>query len=580
MRLLSVNVGTPRQIDWNGRQVTTAIFKHPVDGPRFAGRLNVEGDRQADLAAHGGEHRAVFVYQIGSYRYWQQLLGRQGFTYGQFGENFTVEGLPDDKVCIGDRYRIGTAVFEVTQPRVTCYRVGIALGEPRMPALLVSHHRPGFYLRVLHEGMVEAGQEIVKITSGPQAMTVAEIDALLYLPHRSRRNLARALRIPALSQGWKGSFHELLDQDRGAGQGQPAGAARPAWAGFRSLQVMETKPESAAVTSITLAPADHQASAPAAPGQFLTIRLRPDPTQPPVTRSYSLSGPPGASTYRISVKREPGGTASSYLHTAVPGGDLIAAAAPRGSFVLQPGERPVVLISAGIGATPMLAMLHALAAQASPREVWWLHGARNRAQHSFRGESRRLLASLSHGHRLVCYSAPGPGDRLGQDFDHAGRLTGPVLDQASVPTDADFYLCGPVQFMHDLAAALASRGVTPDRIRTEIFGPAGAYRPGVPGAAKRPLHPLSGALGSGPLVSFGRSNLSVRWDPSFGSLLELAEACDVPVGFGCRTGVCHACETGLVSGEVTCSPEPLEPPGPGQALLCCSQPRTDLWLDL
>jgi len=225
-------------------------------------------------------------------------------------------------------------------------------------------------------------------------------------------------------------------------------------------------------------------------------------------------------------------------------------------------------------------MLHALAAQASPREVWWLHGARNRAEHSFRGESRRLLASLSHGHRLVCYSAPGPGDRLGQDFDHAGRLTGPVLDQASVPTDADFYLCGPVQFMHDLAAALASRGVTPDRIRTEIFGPAGAYRPGVPGAAKRPLHPLSGALGSGPLVSFGRSNLSVRWDPSFGSLLELAEACDVPVGFGCRTGVCHACETGLVSGEVTCSPEPLEPPGPGQALLCCSQPRTDLWLDL
>src|SRR6266851_5295610 len=262
MRLLSVNVGTPRQIDWNGRQVTTAIFKHPVDGPRFAGRLNVEGDRQADLAAHGGEHRAVFVYQIESYRYWQQLLGRQGFTYGQFGENFTVEGLPDDKVCIGDRYRIGTAVFEVTQPRVTCYRVGIALGEPRMPALLVSHHRPGFYLRVLHEGMVEAGQEIVKITSGPQAMTVAEIDALLYLPHRSRRNLARALRIPALSQGWKGSFHELLDQDRGAGQGQPAGAARPAWAGFRSLQVMETKPESAAVISITLAPADHQASAP------------------------------------------------------------------------------------------------------------------------------------------------------------------------------------------------------------------------------------------------------------------------------------------------------------------------------
>jgi ferredoxin-NADP reductase/MOSC domain-containing protein YiiM/ferredoxin len=580
MRLLSVNVGMPRQVGWHGRQVTTAIFKHPVEGPRFAGRLNLEGDRQADLAAHGGEHRAVFVYQIESYRYWQAQLGRQSFAYGQFGENFTVEGLPDNEVCIGDRYRIGTAVFEVTQPRVTCYRVGIALGDPRMPALLVSHRRPGFYLRVLHEGVVEAGQEIIKIAPGPQAMTVAEIDALLYLPHRSRRDLARALRIPALSQGWKGSFQELLDQDRSRGEGHPAAASGPSWAGFRPLQVMATKPESAGVLSIMLALPDHQALAPPLAGQFLAVRLRPDPAQPPLTRSYSLSGPPGASTYRISVKREPGGAASGYLHTAVSPGDVIEAAAPRGSFVLQPGERPVVLISAGAGATPVLAMLHALAAQGSQRQVWWLHGARNRAEHAFRGEAHRLLASLPHGHRLVCYSAPGPGDRPGRDFDHAGRLTGPVLDQAGVPTDADFYLCGPVPFMHDLAAALAARGVTPGRIRTEIFGPAGAYRPGVPGVAKRPPHPPAGAPGSGPLVSFGRSNLAVRWDPSFGSLLEFAEACDIPVGFGCRTGVCHACETGLVSGNVTYSPEPLEPPGPGQALVCCAQPRTDLWLDL
>src|SRR5207302_11109348 len=124
-RLLSVNVGLPRDIEWRGRTVRTAIWKDPVQGSRRVKRLNVEGDGQADLGGHGGEQRAVFVYQIDSYRYWEERLGRRDFTHGQFGENFTIEGLPDDEVCIGDRYRIGTALFEVTQPRVTCYRVGI-----------------------------------------------------------------------------------------------------------------------------------------------------------------------------------------------------------------------------------------------------------------------------------------------------------------------------------------------------------------------------------------------------------------------------------------------------------------------
>ena len=196
-QLLSVNVGLPREIEWKGKTVRTAVWKDAVRGRRKVGRLNIDGDGQGDLQGHGGEHRAVLVYQIDSYRYWERQLGRKDFVFGQFGENFTVEGLPDDEVCIGDRYRIGSALFEVTQPRVTCYRVGIRMDEPRMAALLVEHHRPGFYFRVVEAGEVAAGDEIVKVSNGPERMSVAEADALLYLPGHSHAQLERALRIPA-----------------------------------------------------------------------------------------------------------------------------------------------------------------------------------------------------------------------------------------------------------------------------------------------------------------------------------------------------------------------------------------------
>ena len=231
-RLLSVNVGLPRDRAWRGRTVHTGVWKYPVQGRRMVRRLNIDGDGQGDLAGHGGEQRAVFVYQIESYRYWEDRLGRRDLRYGQFGENFTIEGMPDDEVCIGDRYHIGQALFEVTQPRVTCYRVGIRMNEPRMAALLTSSGKPGFYFRVLQEGEVEAGDEIVKVADGPERMTVAEINALLYLPGHSRRQLERALRIPALSPGWRTSFQALLqnassDRPMTGNPGLSAGAGAP-----------------------------------------------------------------------------------------------------------------------------------------------------------------------------------------------------------------------------------------------------------------------------------------------------------------------------------------------------------------
>src|ERR1700719_1644603 len=362
-RLLSVNVGLPRDVAWQGKTVRTAVWKTPVQGRRMTRRLNVDGDGQGDLAGHGGEHRAVFVYQIESYRYWQNQLGRNDFAYGQFGENFTVEGLADTEVCIGDHYRIGDALFEVTQPRVTCYRVGIRMNVPQRAALLVSHGRPGFYFRVLEEGEVGAGDEIVRVTQGPETMTISDVNALLYKPGHPADRLERALCIPALSAGWHRSFEALLErtQSTGATSGNPglAPATGPpaAWTGFRPMRVTGKKRESGSVTSLLLEPTDGHPLTPGLPGQFIVLRLRPTPDAPPLLRSYSLSGEPSDARYRISVKRNLDGVAGAYIGDKIGVGDIVDVAAPRGSFTLAPGEGPVILLSAGIGVTPVLAML-------------------------------------------------------------------------------------------------------------------------------------------------------------------------------------------------------------------------------
>src|SRR5262249_39455421 len=274
-RLLSVNVGLPRDLEWKGRTVHTAIWKNPVRGRCRVRRLNLDEDGQGDLAGHGGEQRAVFVYQIESYRYWQGELKRTDFVPVQVGGNFTVEGLPDDAVCIGDRYQIGSALFEVTQPRVTCYRVGIRMNEPRMPALLTSSGRPGFYFRVLQEGEVSAGDEIVKVGEEEERMTVAEINALLYSPHHPRDRVQRAVRLKARSPGWRSSFEALLRSQAGSGNAglTLAAAAHPAAPGFRTLAVTAIDHESEDVLSLTMQCPDGQPLPAALPGQYVVVRL-------------------------------------------------------------------------------------------------------------------------------------------------------------------------------------------------------------------------------------------------------------------------------------------------------------------
>jgi ferredoxin-NADP reductase/MOSC domain-containing protein YiiM len=582
-QVVSINVGLPRDIVWRGERVHTAIWKQPVQGRIAARRLNLEGDGQGDLAGHGGEHRAVMVYQIDAYRYWETQLGRNDFSYGQFGENFTVTGLPDNEVRIGDRYRIGAALFEVTQPRVTCYRVGIRLAEPAMAALLVSHHRPGFYFRVLEEGEVGAGDEILKVADGPEPITVAAVDGLLYLPNPSHDLLQRSLRVPALSLGWRASLRAIADQktsDTGNPGLKASAAQPPAWSGFRPLRVAQVDREADNVVSLSLEPTDGRPLPAALPGQFLVLRLRTTPTGPTLLRSYSMSGTPGAKTYRVSVKRETNGVVSGYLNDHIRAGDVLEVSAPRGSFTLGSGDAPVILLSAGIGATPVLAMLHALSSAAPSREVWWIYGARNRAGHPFAEEARGLLQKLVHGRTHIIYSKPASEDRDGVDYDSIGHVDTPLLDRLGVTRDADFYLCGPPSFLKQLTEGLKAWGAGPARVHTEVFGPEASITPGIAPSSHPPVHAPAGEPGIGPQISFTRSGLTVPWDSRFSSLLEFAEACDVPVQWSCRVGVCHTCECALIGGSVHYSPDPLTPPATGNLLLCCATPTAAVEVDL
>jgi ferredoxin-NADP reductase/MOSC domain-containing protein YiiM/ferredoxin len=584
-KLVSVNVGLPREIKWQGKLVRTAIWKRPVTHRVIARRLNLDGDGQGDLAGHGGEHRAVMVYQLQAYRYWESQLGRNDFEHGQFGENFTVDGLADDEVGIGDRYRIGGAVFEVTQPRVTCYRLGIRMNNPQMAALVVSHRRPGFYFRVIEAGEVGAGDEILKVSDGPEKITVAEIDSLLYLPDHNRSRIAIAAGIPALSAGWRDSLQALLEADKKGVHEGNAGLTSiqspPAWNGFRALRVTAVHQESSEVTSVVLGAADGAPLPPSFPGQYLALRLRPDKTSSPVVNSYSISSASGAGAYRISVKRG-AGPGSRYLVSSIRVGDLLETSAPRGDFVLRTGTRPVVLMSAGIGVTPVLSMLYALANSyaESHREVWWIHGARNAKEHVFATEARKLLDAIPGSHSAIAYSQPDTVEQLGKDFDIQGHLSLASLQRLGIPTEADFYLCGPTGFLVEMNRELASLGVSPDAVHQEVFGPSSSIEPGVTKTERKMPHPPVGSPASGPVVSFSRSGLAVPWDSRFNSLLEFAEACDVSVRWSCRTGVCHMCETGLLDGELRYAPEPLDRPAPGNALICCSTPISKIDLDL
>jgi ferredoxin-NADP reductase len=369
------------------------------------------------------------------------------------------------------------------------------------------------------------------------------------------------------------------ESEGAAAAAAPPASAAQAWPGFRKLHVTKIVSESETVSSIYLATTDDTPLPAAKPGQYLTLRVVGAGDPPPV-RSYSLSSAPGGEPYRISVKHAPKGVVSGYLTTKLTAGSDLEAAAPRGDFVLdEDDDSPVLLLSAGIGVTPVMAMLHQLAATHSQREVWWLHGARGPHEHPLAKEARLLLRSLSHAREHVFYSSATPAERFRMQAA-TGHLDKRNLTALGIPTSAAAYICGPNAFMTAISDALAAIGITPDRMHSEVFGALDRLNPGITNADTRPPHQPPGPPGTGPLVTFARSGISTPFPDNKRNVLELAEACDVPTRWSCRTGVCHYCVTPILSGDITYTPDPLDPPPSGQVLVCCARPSTEIVLDM
>ena len=583
MKLISVNVSMPKTVDHLGRRVSTGIYNEPLTSRVMVRKLNLEGDGQADLTVHGGVYKAVYVYDFENTLYWRQELGRDDLGYGHFGENFTVEGMPDDCIYIGDVFRIGGALLEVTQPRLPCFKLEMKMNLPGFSRKFIISGRLGFYFRVLEVGEVGAGDSIERVQFGPEKITVWELARLYYFDYDNREKIRRLLSIPALPPDWSRAFEEIL-ASAGA-KGKKRKKPEMAWKGFRDFIVDKKVPESETITSFYLVPEDGEPLPVYMPGQFLTFRLSIPGHSKPVIRNYSLSECPcHAEYYRVTIKREPPSddptviSGSNYFHNLVEPGTRLQVAASRGDFFLNPQEEtPVALISGGVGLTPMISMLNAIVDSGKNRPAWFVHGTRNGIHHAMCRHMRQVAVENFNITVHIRYSQPRPEDIQGREYDSTGHVDVDLLKELLPNKDMDFYLCGPPPFMNSMLKGLWDWGVPEDHIRFELFGPAALLQEGT--RARRRKKKKATAEEAYEIV-FSESGITAKWDPEFENLLEFAEDQGVFPDFSCRSGICHSCQYELLKGEVDYTFEPLDPAYPGQVLLCCACPQSNLVIDV
>ena len=560
MKLLNFSTGQIRTIYINGTAVQTAHVKTPIAEPWTIDENGAVGDRRA---VHPDK---IYAFARTGYGYWSERLGIDPGSWpdGFFGENLTIDALDETDVRIGDIFAIGDRVrLVVAGSRTPCAKLAWRLGQPRaFQRIFALSRHTGVYLGILETGVVRPGDVLRRIHHDPDMPSIADLcDYVASHDPPPLEPLQRLLAFAHLSPTIRLLLGAKLDAAERA-----AALVEGRWRGWRPFVIDDISEEAHDIRSVQLRPADGGPLCRPRPGQFVTARIDAgDGTQ--ILRSWSVSSFAHAmDRYRLTVRKQ-SGPGSNWLHRAAPG-TMLMLRAPAGRFVLDEGFRPVVLVAAGIGITPLLAMLHAHLLRPKGAAAYLFYGARSPAELAFRDELDALAAAHPHFHATYRYS------RQADDAQAAGRVTPATVIEGLADLhvmlegrridlpwfEADIYLCGPGAFCTEMREGFIALGANPDHLFTEQFVAVVAEDSDIEDAQ----------------IRFVRSGLTVDWHAADDlTLLDLAERAGLSVAHDCRSGACLTCKTRIVEGGATAvAPD-------GEALLCIGRPATpELVLDL
>jgi ferredoxin-NADP reductase/MOSC domain-containing protein YiiM/ferredoxin len=570
MKVLQVNAGPLKPLVVQGDTMPTGFYKEAKSGPVKVHRMGLEGD--ARVYAAGDPNRAVLFYQAHYYDYWRKELKRE-IPNGMFGENITFEGWDNEDFCIGDELQIGTVRLRITQSRHPCIKLGVRMEDRGFPIKFLKSLKLGFHCSVLEEGTLAAGDQIKLVYRAAHPLHLQDFAIPTALEPNNLAGLERILACPELIPQLRIRVERLWRRSAGRLDG---------WREYRPLKIRNISHECEDVASFDLESANGEELPKFDGGQFLTIQLHIPGEQRPVVRTYTIAGrSESGKGYTLAVKRERRedgtfGVASSYLLGKTKVGDIINALPPRGNFIVEPGSRPIVLLSAGIGVTPTLAMFEQLKTSPLHRGVYFLHGARRGDQHIFGAKVRKIAAGWAEAHLFVKYSQPTAFDLDNAEMDGSGHITIEDVERVLPSLEADYYICGPVCFMQDLVRGLVARGVLKERIKYEFFGTGELL---FEEESVAPGEPVMDAEGKPIIVTFAKAGISVPWTDNAPNILVLAERNGIRPPQSCRNGLCEVCVCRLDSGQVRYDGDIINPPGEGEVMICCATPTTSVMVD-
>ncbi len=564
IRLLSVCVGQPRPVTIGAGPEPTAFVKQATEQPVMAGEEGLAGDALATGRKLGVHNHAVYAIPADTFDYWKERISRPDLPFGGLGENVVIDGPNEQAAAIGDRFEIGRAELTVIQPRIPCYKLAHFLGLVQgFPYEFLKSGRTGFYCAVTRPGAIQQGDTGRWIAADGPRVSISRFIELSQFSTDSEA-IAELLSNPHVIGGWKDVIRRRLEQLQDLRR-------RPVGDGWSEVRCERIDDEGGGIKSFHLRGASGILNG-ARGGQFLTLRQTIDAK--PVIRNYSVSAATGAlvaesGCLRISVKLERslaglGGRMSSALHQDMVVGDSLSVRPPAGHFTLpeEPGTGEILLISGGIGITPILGILWQAVADGRQENFRLVHVLRADQAFPFAGELEQL-ARLLPDLRIEAFNTGASGVSENGLNSRNGRPDwNSVL--SSLGSGGLVYVCGPGALIDAVAAAARSRGFDDRAIIRESFGALAA-----PGNS------------AGANISFIRSGCSARWTPGDGSLLDVAIGNSIDIGYSCRSGICGSCKAPLLAGTVAYPQEMNTATVPdGHILLCSAMPESDLVIDI